>query len=109
MTTSYTFDFETLDMYRLAVQVARWVRRTDWPRGWGSLKDQTQRASASVVLDIAEGRMRTGNARRHHYRIALGSAGEVVAALQLVDLPGDEEHELLARRVGRMLGGSLRR
>jgi four helix bundle protein len=107
--SDFYFDFETLDMYKLALQVARWVRRADWPRGWGALKDQVQRASASVVLNIAEGRLHQGKSRTHHYRIAFGSIGEVVAALQVVELPGQAEHEALARRVGQMLSATLRR
>ena len=69
---------------------------TDWPwgspdgfprwqplRGKASLKEQGCRAADSVVLNIAEGRARGGGAGENHFRIALGSAAEVCAVLDL--------------------------
>ncbi len=98
------FDYEQLHMYKLAVQVARWMRSTPWPSGNGKLRDQAVRAADSVVLNIAEGRMRGGvRAGRNHYRIALGSAGEAAAVLDLIDLPAGAEHQQLLRRIGAML------
>lgn len=47
------------------------------------LADQTRRAAQSIVLNLAEGRERTGRDRLHHYRISLGSAGELRAALDV--------------------------
>ena len=44
-----------------------------------------------------------GDARKHHYSIAFGSAAETLAALDVVDLPGVEEIDQLLRRVGAML------
>ncbi|TNE86501.1 MAG: four helix bundle protein [Deltaproteobacteria bacterium] len=40
----------------------------------GDLKNQGLRASASIALNLAEGRARQGRARPNHCRIALGSA-----------------------------------
>ncbi|MBI3722876.1 four helix bundle protein, partial [bacterium] len=48
-----------------------------------SLADQLQRAATSVALNVAEGRRRVGRDGRHLYRIALGSAAEVGAALDV--------------------------
>jgi four helix bundle protein len=48
-----------------------------------SLADQVRRASASIVLNLAEGNHRAGKDRLHLFRIADGSRGEVIAALQL--------------------------
>ena len=106
---SHTFDYESLDMYRLAVRVARWMRSTTWPAGTAKLRDQGTRAADSVVLNIAEGRMRGGvRAGRNHYRIALGSAGEAAAVLDIIELPGGPEHHQLLRRIGAMLSKATR-
>ncbi len=106
---SHTFDYKTLDMYKLAVTVSRWMRATPWPAGNAMLRDQGVRAADSVALNIAEGRMRGGlRAGRSHYRIALGSAGEAAAVLDLIDLDGGPEHQQLLRRIGAMLWKAAR-
>lgn len=46
-------------------------------------------AAASIALNIAEGRGRQGKDRRHHWRIAHGSAEEVVAILRVAECLGD--------------------
>jgi len=97
------FDHETLDGYRYALTVARWLRATQWPPGRAHLKDQGLRASESMVLNIAEGRARTGKAGRNQYRIARGSAAETCAVLDLIDLPEGPKHQALLRRVGAIL------
>lgn len=100
---AYDFAFEQLDVYRLSVAVARWMRQAPWPTGTAHLKDQGTRAADSTVLNIAEGCSRGGNPGRNHYRIAQGSAGEALAVLDLVDLPGGRDQQQLLRRVGAML------
>ncbi len=47
------------------------------------LEDQARRAATSVALNIAEARQRTGKDQRNRYRISLGSAAEVGAALDV--------------------------
>lgn len=47
-----------------------------------SLASQIADASESVVLNLGEGRSRSGGDRRRHYEIAAGSAGEVTVALR---------------------------
>jgi four helix bundle protein len=47
------------------------------------LEDQARRAAMSVSLNIAEARQRTGKDQRNRYRISLGSAAEVGAALDV--------------------------
>ena len=99
----YHFDFERLDVYRLAVRLARWFRTVDWPGESQRLRDQAIRAMDSCVLNIAEGRMRGGKAGTNHDRIAHGSSGEALAVLDVVDFaegPGRQEE---LRRVGAML------
>ncbi|MCB9795420.1 MAG: four helix bundle protein [Alphaproteobacteria bacterium] len=105
MTTlpTYCFPHETLDCYRLSVEVARWVRQLELPRGEAELRNQMLRASSSVVLNIAEGCGRTGKAGQNHYRIAAGSAAELCAALDLIDALAAAEMQQRLRRVGAML------
>jgi four helix bundle protein len=47
------------------------------------LARQMQRAAASIALNAAEGRRRFGGDRRHLFRVALGSAAELGAALDV--------------------------
>ena len=95
----HPLSYEHLDVYGVAVDVARWVRRTRWPHGDAALKDQAKRAADSVVLNIAEGAYRQGKERAKHYRIARGSAAEVCAVLDLVDLDEGSQRQQQLRRV----------
>ena len=52
---------------------------------------QIRKAASSVSLNIAEGSGRSGKDRRYHYRVALGSAREVHAALHTACAWGDLE------------------
>jgi four helix bundle protein len=100
----YSFAHEQLDCYRLAVEVNRWFDQAVFPAGRAHLKDQGLRASDSVVCNIAEGCARRGTAAgRNSLRIALGSAGECCAVLDLVSLTGAREQQQKLRRVGAML------
>ena len=57
-----------------------------------------------MVLNIAEGVARgPGDARKNHHSLAFGSAAEALAALDVVDLPNQDEIDQLLRRVGAML------
>ncbi len=49
---------------------------------------QLRRAAASVALNLAEGRRRQGRDRLHLWRVAAGSAEEVVAALRVAEAFG---------------------
>lgn len=93
------YEYEKLQVYTVALSVARRARDV---RANASLKDQLVRASQSVVLNIAEGAGLTGDARRRHYRIALGSAAEVGAAFDLAGVGNGLA--LDNRRVAAMLG-----
>ncbi len=83
-------DHERLDAYRVATEldgrVVAIARRA--PRGHAGLGDQAQRASASVVLNLAEAMGREGADRARALRIARGSALEVDAALTLLAARG---------------------
>ncbi|MEZ4322179.1 MAG: four helix bundle protein [Myxococcota bacterium] len=99
----HRFSFEPLDVYQLAVTVARWMRTTQWPANASHLRDQAIRSADSVVLNIAEGLTRGGKPGANHLRIALGSAGEAFAALDVADFPGCPERRAELRRIAAMV------
>jgi len=104
----YRFDHENLDVYKLALEVAKGCVALRIPLGRAHLRDQLNRAADSVVLNIAEGRARGGDAGRNHYRIAAGSAAEACAALDLVGSPEARAEQPKLRRIGAMLRGLTR-
>ena len=103
------FSHDRLDVYRVALRFAHWVQEEShqMTRGHAPLRDQIQRAAESVVLNIAEGAgQATHPMAKKHYRIALGSAAECAAALDLMELYGAtriEHGRDTIRRVGAML------
>ena len=104
------FAHEGLDCYRLAVGVSRWAAEQVFPAHRRHLRDQLVRAADSVVLNIAEGSgVGPGDARRNHHRIALGSAAEVAAILDITDLPDAQARRTEIRRIGAMLAVLQRR
>ena len=106
----HEFEHEGLDCYRLAVEVSRWAARQVFPSHRRHLRDQLVRAADSVVLNLAEATaLGPGDARRAQLRVALGSAAEVAAILDISDLPGAEARRAEVRRVGAMLAGLVRR
>ena len=89
MDTREPFIHSRLDAYRFAVEVYRSVKtiRTRLPRGLGPIGDQISRAAASICLNIAEGAAaRSRDVKRRHFEIALGSAAECAAALDLLEI-----------------------
>ena len=104
----YRFDHENLDAYKLALEVAKSCSALRIPAGRSHLRDQLQRAADSVVLNIAEGRARGGDAGRNHFRIAAGSAAETCAALDLIASPEALVEQPKLRRLGAMLRGLTR-
>jgi four helix bundle protein len=98
------FEHEQLDAYRLMLDIARWAGGVAVPASRKHLRDQQLRAVDSAVLNIAEGASHPrGDARRNHYRIALGSAAEASAALDLIRTANAEARREDLRRVGAML------
>ena len=99
------FGHEKLEVYQAALSVARWAMKASCG---SSLKDQLVRAAQSVVLNVAEGAaLPGGDAQKRHFKIALGSAAEVAAAMDMCGGPADVVHT--NRRVGQMLGAMTRR
>ena len=77
-------------VYEVAKELARAARplverieRRDRP-----LADQARRAIQSVLLNVREGNRRVGRDRLHGFRIAAGSADEVVGALDVAEVMG---------------------
>ena len=78
---------ERLDVYHLALQFHVGVMTLLPEKGQRNLRDQLERASLSIVLNIAEGAGRcTPPERRRHFIIALGSVYECAAILDVLRL-----------------------
>ena len=71
------------DLARCARPLIERVERRDRP-----LADQMRRAAQSVMLNIREANRRAGRDRAHGFRIAAGSADEVVGALDVAEVMG---------------------
>ena len=56
-------DAERLDCYRVSLEFVELLPRLLPRRGYGSLRDQLDRASASILLNIAEGCGRSSRQR----------------------------------------------
>lgn len=93
---SSVLDHERLDLYGVAVALDACVVSGSRAarRGNAALWDQAQRASSSVVLNIAEACGREGADRARCLRIARGSALEVDAALTLLSHRGACDDDL---------------
>jgi four helix bundle protein len=81
-------DPERLDVYRLALEFHA-VSSAPRLRGQAALQSQLDRASTSIVLNIAEGAGRRLPAdKARFYGIARGSAMECAAAFDIIRLRG---------------------
>ena len=77
-------DAEKLDVYRVAL-AAHTQATTILTADHRILRDQLERASLSVVLNVSEGAgRRSPKDKRRHYAIARGSALECAAAVVVV-------------------------
>lgn len=78
-------DAERLDVYRVALEFHALAGALPLGRGLRDLRDQLDRASTSIVLNIAEGAGRRGGPdRARFFAIARGSATECAAILDIV-------------------------
>jgi four helix bundle protein len=104
-------DCERLDCYRAAVEFqAIAACLVSSSRRLGALRDQLDRASVSIVLNVAEGAgRRTARDKAHFFTIARGSATECAAVLDLLlarnlFTPSDHRHgRALLVRIVQML------
>jgi four helix bundle protein len=78
-------DAEKLDCYRIALEFQAIAGQLVPKRGYAELRDQLDRASISIVLNIAEGAGRFSPAdKARFYAMARGSATECAAILDLL-------------------------
>src|SRR6476660_1540342 len=111
------FDHEKLDVYQEAIAVCGWVGEfLGAISAKAAAKDQLDRASTSIPLNIAEGNGKlSARDRSRFFEMARGSALECAACLDvlLVRKLADEEQVVLAKerlvRIVQMLIGLLRR
>ena len=110
------FAFEKLLVYQKAVDFADQIcsKTESFPRGYGFLVDQLNRAALSIAANIAEGNGRfTKPDRRNFFGIARGSIQECVPLLELArrrSLINDEQHTALKQQleeIGRMVSGLI--
>ena len=82
----YWFDHERLDVYREAIEFIAWVSSLLEGRArLGDVKDQLDRASTSIALNIAEGNGKySPKDRCRFFDIAHGSALESAAGLDIL-------------------------
>jgi four helix bundle protein len=81
----HRFNHEQLEVYQLALRVDELLSSVPAARGHRHLRDQAERASMSVVLNIAEGAgRRSPKDKRGFYAIARGSATELAGAFDLM-------------------------
>lgn len=80
------FGHEKLDVYILALDFIALANQVveQLPRGRGHLIDQLERASTSIVLNLAEGAGKFSKPdKRRYYMIAVGSTTESAAILDV--------------------------
>jgi four helix bundle protein len=91
-------DCERLDCYQVALQFQVFSAGLCGNRRIGSLRSQLDRASVSIVLNIAEGVGRTSGPDKAHFLVvARGSATECAGALDILlalglIAPSDHRH-----------------
>jgi len=109
-------DHDRLDAYRVSIEFQQIAARLCRGKGLGALRDQLDRASVSICLNIAEGAGRMSLAEKaHFFSIARGSATECGAAIDLLLVrgfvsPADHRRaRALLIRVVSMLMGLIRR
>jgi len=110
------FMFENLAVYQKAVDLAdRIAALTEgFPRGYGFVADQLNRAALSIATNLAEGNGRFTKAdRRNFFTIARGSVHECVPLLELARRRGlldDSRHTALREElevIAKMLSGLM--
>lgn len=111
-----TFMFEKLEVYQKAVTFADQVAELaqTFPRGFGFLADQLNRAALSIATNLAEGNGRfTKPDRKHFFMIARGSVQECVPILEvalrrgLLDQSKHEEWQCELETIAKMISGLI--
>jgi four helix bundle protein len=112
------FMFEKLEVYQKAVDFADEIAALTeaFPRGYGFLVDQLNRAALSIATNLAEGNSRFTKAdRRSFFTIARGSAQECVPLLEIARRRGlvqdpvvanlKTQLELIAKMINGVING----
>ena len=110
------FLFEKLDVYQKSLELVDEISKLVKEKKLNpSLRDQLNRASLSISLNIAEGTGRFSKAeKRNFYLIARGSTYECVAIIQVLfrqQTLSHEEYDLLYNgyeSISKMLSGLIR-
>ena len=77
------FIFEKLEVYKKAQELRHHLKGIFSLIGDKYIRDQLQRASLSIILNLAEGSAKSSNREKmNYYRIARGSAFECVPIIQ---------------------------
>ncbi len=113
------FKFERLEVWQLSIDFAHAMVliANNLPKEYRfSLADQIRRAATSIPKNIAEGTGReTPKNQANFYRIAKGSAYEVVSLLVLTEKIGlirrsdYEDHYNTANKIAAMLNGLIKK
>jgi four helix bundle protein len=112
------FMFEKLEVYQKAGTLADEIaeRTQHFPRGFGFLADQMNRAALSIATNLAEGNGRfTRPDRRNFFTIARGSVQECVPLLEVARRRGlieQSQHEGFRHElevIAKMLSGLINR
>jgi four helix bundle protein len=112
-----TFAVENLKVYQKAVDFADeiLVATEQFPRGYGFLADQLNRAAVSIAANLAEGNGRfTKPDRKHFFGIARGSVQECIPLLELASRRrhiSRAQHDSARARLeelGKMLSGLIK-
>lgn len=110
------FMFEKLEVYQKAVNLADDVAALTqgFPRGFGYLADQLNRAALSIATNLAEGNGRFTKAnRRNFFIVARGSVQECVPLLELTrrrELIESSKHQELRdelESIAKMISGLI--
>ena len=110
------FAVEKLHVYQKTIDFADAVLATTehFPRGYGFLADQLNRASVSIAANLAEGNGRfTKPDRKHFFGIARGSILECLPLLELsrrrglIDAGRHEQLCAALEELGRMISGLI--
>ncbi len=111
------FIFKNLDVYQKSVMFAeKAIELTEnMPKGYSFLRDQLNRASVSIPLNIAEGNGRWHvNERKNFFVIARGSCFECVPILEIMLSKGlltSRQYELFTdnlEEMAKMLTGLIK-
>ena len=94
----FVLSHERLDVYRAALELHALASSLLPQRGFGVLRDQLERASLGVVLNIAEGAGRSSAGdKRRFYEMARGSATETAAILEVIYVRGIADRVTIQR------------